>query len=209
MAANLAEARSHNVPPEVFLRHWREIREAKNAHADTSTAVARAKKSAKSAGVDLDALKLLEKFADLDTDEAEVQLRHLFTYAKWIKLPLGTQTEMFQAPEPKPDVAQEHADWEAGEAGIAAGKSGLKRTVNPYKAGTSTHVAWDRAWLGGKEWLKEQAKLAGDLGRNHKNGNGDAPAASEPDVEADPKPAAAASGRGRRKKANGAASALL
>jgi hypothetical protein len=58
-----AEAPSHNVPPDVFLRHYREIRDLKRAHADTGMAVARAKKSAKSAGIDLDALKLLEKFA--------------------------------------------------------------------------------------------------------------------------------------------------
>lgn len=177
MAASLAEARSHNVPPEVFLRHYREIRDLKNAHAETGMAVARAKKSAKGAGIDLDAMKMLEKLADLDDDEAEMQIRHLQTYATWLKLPIGTQLGMFGQPETpavKPEDAAEHQEWEAGEGGKEAGNAGHARDTNPYPAGSAVHVAWDKSWQSAhKVWLAEQKKIAGEM--KPKAGNGAAP----------------------------------
>lgn len=175
MAASLAEARSHNVPPEVFLRHYREIRDAKSAHADTSMAVARAKKAAKGAGIDLDALKLLERLADLDSDEAEMQMRHLRTYAAWIGLPVGSQLSMFSEPAPAAadaKAAAEHREWAAGDAGLAAGRKGDERDDNPHEAGSAEHAAWARSWAKGhKVWLKSQEVIAVEMGRN---ANGDA-----------------------------------
>lgn len=166
--ASLAEARTHNVPPEVFLRHYREIRDTKQAHSDTGMAVARAKKAAKAAGVDLDALKLLEKLEDLDTDEAEMQLRHLQIYAKWIELPVGSQLNFFgdpEAPQVKQQTAAEQREWNAGEAGNQAGRNGHERGTNPHKAGSPEQVAWDKAWAkGNKVWLKGQTKIAKELG---------------------------------------------
>lgn len=165
---SLAEARSHNVPPDVFLRHYREIRDAKTAHADTGMALARAKKSAKGSGIDLDAFKLLEKFAELDTDEAELQLSHLRQYAAWIELPIGTQLDAFGA-HSKPseaETAKQHAHT-ARQDGEAAGKAGHERQANRYGPGTAEHVAWDKGWLkGNKIWLIGQKSLAGDLARN-------------------------------------------
>lgn len=208
MAANLAEARAHNVPPEVFLRHYRTIRDAKQAHADTGMAVARAKKAAKASGVDLDALKMLEKFADLDTDEAEMQIRHLQLYAKWIELPIGTQLGMFAAPtppDPNPEATAAHREWTAGEAGMAEGKSGGLRTANTYPAGSAEHVAYDKAWTkGNKVWLKGQEKIAKEMGANA--------AASPPAGQVNgssrargPAPRAATPGRRRgRPRGNGA-----
>lgn len=176
-ANSLAEARSHNVPPDVFLRHFREIRDCKTAHGDTGMALARAKKSAKGAGIDLDALKMLEKLADLDTDEAEMQLRHLQLYAKWIELPIGSQLNFFGEPQPATvgaKAAAEQREWVAGSAGYEAGKAGSERDTNPHQAGSVEHVAWDKSWTNGsKAWLKGQKKLAGELGANAK-ANGDA-----------------------------------
>jgi hypothetical protein len=172
---SLAEARAHNVPPDVFLRHYREIRDCKSAHHDTGMAVARAKKSAKADGIDLDALKLLERFADLDTDEAEIQLRHLRQYAAWIELPIGTQLDAFGPPKqpPSPEARQQLLDHGAGESGYTAGQAGHERGNNPHEAGSSQHVAWDKQWLrGNKLWLKGQKSLAGDLARNAAGSNG-------------------------------------
>jgi hypothetical protein len=162
---NLAEARSHNVPPDTFLRHYREIRDCKEAHHDTGMALARAKKAAKGDGIDLDALKLLEKFADLDTDEAELQLRHLRQYALWIELPIGTQLDAFGAPsKPDPEETQKQRDFNAKAAGKAAGQAGHERQTNPQIAGSSEHVAWDKAWLAGhKVWLKGQETIASEM----------------------------------------------
>ncbi|MCL2427896.1 MAG: hypothetical protein FWD12_01525 [Alphaproteobacteria bacterium] len=169
---SLAEARSHNVRPDVFLRHYREIRDCKSAHHDTGMALARAKKAAKGEGIDLDALKLLEKFADLDRDEAEMQLTHLRLYAEWIELPIGTQLDAFgqhQAPAAKPSEAetQKQRSHDARWAGEGAGRAGHERQANRYEPGSAEHVAWDKGWLkGNKTWLAQQKSLAGDLARN-------------------------------------------
>jgi hypothetical protein len=172
MTGSLAEARSHNVPPETFLRHYREIRDAKSAHADTGMALARAKKSAKGDGIDLDALKLLEKFADLDKDEAELQLTHLRLYAEWIELPIGTQLDAFgQHTRPSEAETQKQRDHDAQLAGEGAGRAGHQRQDNKHPPGSSLHVAWDKGWLkGNKTWLAGQKSLAGDLARNASGG---------------------------------------
>lgn len=189
----LAEARAHNVPPEVFLRHYREIRDLKDAHAETGTAVARAKKAAKAAGIDLDALKMLEKLADLDTDEAEMQLSHLQIYAKWIELPVGMQGNFFGQPEAAavpPEAAAEQAEWDASDGGKQAGAAGHARDTNPYPPGSGMYVAWDKSWsAANKAWLKGQKKIAGEMGP--KAGNG------------------AAASRKRGRPRNGAAEAML
>jgi hypothetical protein len=172
-ATSLAEARSHNVPPETFLRHYHEIRELKDAQAEAATAVARAKKAAKAVGIDLDALKMLEKLAGLDTDEAEMQLKHLQIYAKWIKLPIGMQGDFFGQPEPATvdaKAAAEHSEWAAGDEGLQAGKAGHERDGNPHSAGSAEYVAWDKAWMkGNKTWMAGQKKIAGEMAPN---GNG-------------------------------------
>src|SRR5262249_14098472 len=145
---SLAEASSHNVPPETFLKHYRAIRDLKAAHADAAMAVARAKKAAKNEGIDLDALKMLEKLAALDDDEAELRLRHLSGYSKWLNLPIGMQADLFGSPEAATVSAQaaaEQAEWQAGDEGRDAGRAGRERDENPYEAGSAEYVAWDRA----------------------------------------------------------------
>jgi hypothetical protein len=166
---SLAEARSHNVPPDVFIRHYQEIRDTKHAHHDTGMAVARAKKAAKADGIDLDALRLLEKLADLDTDEAELQLRHLRQYAAWIELPIGSQLNFFGEATTANPKAAEFREWSAGGVGFDAGKAGHTRDTNPHKAGSAEHVAWDKSWSNGnKAWLKGQKQIAGEMKANGK-----------------------------------------
>jgi hypothetical protein len=170
MVASLAETQSHNVPPETFLRHYRTIRDAAAAHKDSGMALARCKKAAKGDGIDLDALRLMQGFARLDSDEAELQFRNLIRYAKWAEIPLGTQADMWgEDSYPKvPDSARaDQQEWEAGDAGLSAGRSGRERTENPHLAGSREHVAWDREWAKGhKTWLAGQKQLAGELGAN-------------------------------------------
>jgi hypothetical protein len=180
--ASLAEARSHNVPPDVFLKHYREIRDCKDAQADAAAAVARAKKAAKNVGIDLDALKWLEKLAGLDTDEAELQLKHLQLYAKWIELPIGMQLDMWGKPEPATvdaQAAEEQREWAAGGDGYKAGEAGHERDTNPHEAGSAEHVAWDKGWARGhKVWLSAQKKIASEMGPKgaKKSTNGATPA---------------------------------
>jgi len=170
MSESLAEARSHNIAPEIFLRHYRAIRDATTAK-DEATALLRvAKKAAKTAGVNLDALRMLERLAALDADEAALRLRQMFQYASWTDLPFGTQVNFFVAPDgTKPvEAAQvDHQEWVAGDNGLAAGKAGRLREDNPHDAGTREYVAWDKAWSrGNKFWLSEQKEIANRMGRN-------------------------------------------
>jgi hypothetical protein len=148
------------------------MRDLKREHKDVGMAVTRAKKAAKNDGIDLDALKWLEKLAELDTDEAEMQLRHLQIYAKWIKLPIGMQSNMFGEPEAATvdaKAAAEQREWQAGDDGLEAGKGGRDRDENPHHAGSAEHVAWDKAWTKGfAVWTKGQKKLAGELAANAK-----------------------------------------
>jgi hypothetical protein len=205
--AGLAEATSHNVPPDVFVRHWREIRTAKDAHAETGMALARAKKAAKGSGIDLDAFKMLEKLSDLDADEMEMQFRHLRIYAKWIELPAGMQAALFgeddePIPEPDATVIQHQRDFNATEAGLAAGKSGELRGANTHTPGSSEHVAWDKAWLkGNRVWLKAQQKIASEMGpRGHgQREQSDQSAGTNSTAPSSP------ARRGRKPKSNGSA----
>jgi hypothetical protein len=165
-ATSLAEARSHNVDPETFRRHYREIIELKKQHAETGMAVARAKKTAKANGIHLDALKEAEKRDKMDADEREVFDRRCADYARWLNMPIGSQTEMFGGPEKfvNDEGLAEHKEWEAGEGGAQAGKAGHQRDGNPFSAGTAEYVAWDKAWTkGNKSWLKGQEKIAAEM----------------------------------------------
>ena len=167
-SASLAEASSHNVPPAVFLKHYRAIRDLKDAHAETGMAIARAKKAAKNDGVDLDALKIIEKWSDLDVDEAELQLKHVRIYAQWLKSPLVTQLAMFAEPEAPPvddKSDEEQREWVAGGRGFDAGEAGHERDTNPFGAGSFEHVAWDKSWgRGHKVWLNAQKAIAAEMG---------------------------------------------
>jgi hypothetical protein len=200
---SLAEARSHNVPPDVFLKHYRTIRDCKKAHADTGTAVARAKKSAKGDGIDLDALKTLEKLADLGTDEAEMQIRHLQIYAGWLKLPIGMQLAMFGEPEAATvdaKTAAEQREWEARDMGSSFGRAGHERGTNPNLVGSAEHAAYDRGWLEGhKIWLKGQKKIANEM----------APKKAANGARTNGRTAPAARKRGRPSKASGEQANIL
>lgn len=198
-AASIAETRSHNVPPKVFLDHYRTIRDLKDAHADAGMAVARAKKAAKNAGIDLDALKMLEKLTALDLDEAEMQLKNLRMYAQWIELPIGSQMDMFGKAEPETvdaETAAEQREWVAGSRGYEAGAAGQERDINPYEAGSAEYVAWDKSWARGhKVWLNGQKAIAREMEIPPipEGGNGVAPPRK----------------RGRPKAENGAQAAIL
>lgn len=165
VATSIAETRSHNVPPDTFRRHYREIRDAKDQHHDTGMAVARAKKAAKADGIDLDALKMIEQLAKLDQDVVELLLRNVGLYAGWLELPIGTQANLFGPPETGNGKDPKHIEWEATNAGILAGTKGEERNTNRHKAGTLEFAAWDKGWLrGNKDWLKGQEKIAKQMG---------------------------------------------
>ena len=152
---SLAESKSPKLNPAVFTKHYRKIRDLKVQQDDVSSELRLAKKAAKTDGVDLDALRLMEKLAKLDDDEAELQLRHMHQYATWLKMPLGTQFGLFGttvAPKGKelPDEDGEADDFdgaEVEEAGAEACKHGVTRSSNPHSVGSKPFAAWDKGWM--------------------------------------------------------------
>jgi hypothetical protein len=165
MVANLAEAKSHAITPEVFLQHDREIATAKREHEDTSAALARAKKAAKTGAVDLEAYKFIEKMRKLEDDEQAIVLRHIQQYAVWLEMPWGTQFSLLDAPKvpsPKAKAKTEHAVWAAGEAGLRAGRDGETLDQNPNMPGSEEHAAWARSYLTGLSERATAARMAAD-----------------------------------------------
>ena len=176
--ASLAEARSHPVEADVFLKHHRHIAEAKREHEDAGTALARAKKSAKNASIDPEAYKFLERLRKLEDDEQTVILDHVLLYAGFLKMPIGTQFSLIDAPKlPKPpkgkgakveEAEAEHVEWEAGEAGLLAGRAGEAAESNPYVPGTNLFVAYDKAHRSGQS---ERATAAGMITEQERGGS--------------------------------------
>lgn len=165
MSGSLAETKSHNVPPDVFRKHYRDIRDATRACDEARMAVARLKKAAKADGIDLGALAIVEKMRKLDDDEAGMRIEKAFRYADWLGQPLGTQSALFPAqverPTEKSDVEQ--TEWAAGEAGYLGGKGGKLRGENKFPEGSPLYTAWDKGWLRGIKILPAELKTKEQL----------------------------------------------
>jgi hypothetical protein len=157
----------HNTPPEVLLKHCREIREAEVEQKKASAALRNARKAAKNAGIDLEALRLAEKLMKRDVDEATVTIRHTREYLAYLESPIGTQFDMFGgAPTPEvPDqVAYEHKVWQAGQDGAECGRKGGLDDENPHGQGTELYAAWARGYARGRrEFLDIQTTIADEM----------------------------------------------
>jgi hypothetical protein len=163
---SLAEAHSHNVPPELFLSHYRTMRDAKRAKDEAGAAFLRASKAATAVGINLKATKLLDKLTEMDADEVDVLLRQVASYSKWTGKPIGTQANMFgdpDVPEVKASAAVAQTEWAASEAGYLAGKGGGLREENPFPEGGPLHVQWDKGFLKGLKLLAANLRLKEDL----------------------------------------------
>jgi hypothetical protein len=164
MVQTLPEEKSHTVDPAVWLRHFQAICDAKRAHRETAEIVSAAKKAAKGAGMNMRVLKLTEDLAALDTDEATVQMRHVFQNMIWLGKPLGTQGDLFPTKMAAPEkVVAEREEWEAGDAGYDAGKTGGRRDANPFQPGSPLYDTWDRQWLKGQAIIAAEMDLEADI----------------------------------------------
>ncbi len=198
MVESLAEARSHTISPEAFLRHDEEMRTAKREKDDAAAALARIKKTAKNDAVDLKAYKFIEQLRRLEDDEQIIFVRHVMQYIEWLQMPIGTQFSLMDAPKVPPvkqKAKAEHEAWQAGEDGLLAGREGRAASSNPFIPGTDKYAAWARRHADG---LAERATAA----RMTQNGH-DVPVADAGRATAGPGPKATKRGRGRPRK-NGA-----
>jgi hypothetical protein len=155
MVGSIAEAKSHNIPPAIVQSYWRKIREAARAKDEASAGLARVKKEAKGAGIELNAIKMIEGYTKLDDDVLTVQLSKAAEYAAILGMPFAKQLSIFGSGEP-PEVAdkdmEDHKIWEAGDGGLRAGREGFAASANPYPVGSPGFV----------EWSKEHARGLGE-----------------------------------------------
>jgi hypothetical protein len=151
---SVAETREHTLSPEQFLHHDTEMRAAKREKDDAGTALARVKKAAKNAAIDLKAYRFVEQLREMDDDEAAIIMRHMFQMMSWLEMPIGTKFSMIDAPKVPPVKAkakQQHAVFLAGEAGLKAGREGESADANPHTEGSEEHVVWAKRQREGLE----------------------------------------------------------
>jgi ribosome modulation factor len=166
MAKRLAEPKQQsNLTPNFFLEIFRDL---KNAQREIDAATGRKRailKRGKGGGIDLDAMRLMEGLAKLETEDAELRLRNLSRYLKWTESPLGKQGDLFGATDdqqPTEEARGDMLEWAAQDAGYKAGKGGDTIDTNPHPAGSPTFDRWRQGWHEGQAALAATMQAAGD-----------------------------------------------
>lgn len=151
-------AAASNLTQETFVEYFREYSAARTKIEEATAAARAILKRAASVGINTKMLAKARENQRLDRDKVEADMQDLARYHAWLGLPVGTQAEMFgdAGDAPKKEVIDEQRIWEAGEAGLAAGKAGKNRTDNPHAPGSELYQAWDRAYIAGQETIIEQ-----------------------------------------------------
>lgn len=183
MAKNVAANAGSNLTSFLFLDIYREL---KSAQREIEAATGRKRailKRAKSGGVDLDAMALLNRLSKLEADESEMLLRNVARYSTWAQLEIGFQANLFDAVDEKdrsvagkPADAAAQSEFLADDEGYRAGVAGQAIDGNPYPAGTPQHDPWRTGWHNG------QAALGSTLEPR------EADDVADPDAEADSRP---------------------
>ncbi len=165
MAEKLAPPVTSNLTPNTFLGLYREIATAQR-EIEAATGRKRAiLKRAKGAGVDLDALALMQRLANLEPEDAEMRLRNLVRYSHWADMQIGAQADLFGATDdqhPNDKARGEHLEFQADDAGYRAGYAGDAIDTNPHQAGTPVFDRWRQGWHNGQAALVAKMAAAGD-----------------------------------------------
>lgn len=105
------------------------------------------RKTAKSAGYNLDAYDINVKLKTQDMGHVQVNYADAGRYLRIEGSPLAAQLSLFQnmeSPAPVVDIALQ---------GQAAGKNGESMTSNPHKAGSDDYMVWHENWTLGQEQI--------------------------------------------------------
>jgi hypothetical protein len=76
---------------------------------------------------------------------------------RWLGLPMGHQSQMFDQPAGDDAAVAAHRLYQAESAGFNAGKNGTPRGDNSWTPGTMEHQSWDQNWIKGQQSLAESA----------------------------------------------------
>lgn len=141
------------VEPEIFLSRYRTVAEKFRDVTKIKAAHKAEVKVSESIGVDLDALKWVEKLAKMDPRKAQSVFRNSVLYVRWLGLNFLDQEELFDAAQSTAgltaSIVATQAAWRAGDEGYKAGVAGVPLDENPYAPGAETHQRWATEWHDG------------------------------------------------------------
>lgn len=128
------------------------------------------------AGVDMQALALVEKLAKLSPEEATDRLKSAFRLADILDVKIAQQAELFpEGPDDSEATQKAQARWredQAEDQGYRAGKAGRDRSDNPFPAGQPHAAAWDRGWGLGQAAIAAEMGPEGKKPKQGKRGRG-------------------------------------
>lgn len=145
---------SDGVSQVVLLKHYRDIKQKKLLLDQASAEYRLARKQAKSDGVDLAAMAMIETLDNLDTEDAALRLKHVQIYAGFLNKQWA-QGDLFavsDGPKPDPKLQEQASLADAEEDGQKCGMAGNSETLNPHKAGTEIFARWAKGHKNGKSF---------------------------------------------------------
>lgn len=181
------------ISPKKFLQHYNEIRNLKFKQ-DQAVALTRfAKKRAKADGVNLDALAIMERMANLPPDEAKVILQQFGIYSTVTKQEY-TDLPLFAASNVKAsdDLLTAQALEDAEYTGRLVGAAGGNKADNPHKVGTEFHVRWDDGFNNGWDFFEQRPAVEKKVTAASGRGRGRPPGAKNKAKDGASAPPAAA-----------------
>ncbi len=123
----------------------------------------KARQAAKADGILLKDLDRALELADMTGEEQRQYLNTQAAYLQWLKVPLGSQMSMFEAPDFMGDeeAIKAEADELAAGKGFFAGLNGVDESDNPHEANNPTGQAWIKGYREGED-QRRQAMAMGD-----------------------------------------------
>ncbi len=159
MAKSLTEPSRPNVTKATRQAAMRELADLQKAVATATARVRNAYKRWDKQGVTSSSIKEALRARDLDPDQLMEELRENFAAYDAAGHTLD-QDDLFPDTAPpgmRAKEAQEHIEWEAGEAGWRAGFHGVSIDEAPFPAGSVLHVKWVERWHDGQAAAVERS----------------------------------------------------
>lgn len=138
---------SDNVEEQATFFHHLNAVQAKTSQVEAlKTQLKKLRREAKAAGIKLGDMDFALKCLKLEDDSIiSEELQRRFNIARWLNMPVGHQTTIF-------DVDRRDGEEKAGHEGELAGYTAKGTETNPYKSGAQRE-AWMEGWHRGSKRL--------------------------------------------------------
>lgn len=165
--ANGSESQIGIVPPEVVLEARREITASKAALEKSQGDHRNVCKRWKGHGINVKALIEVIQLRRQEPETAVAHFRDVFRYGRIEKAEFAMQLNLFNEVkdvEPTTKAREQHAEFEAEEAGFVAGRRGFGNETAVGKPGDKAYALWMKGWKRGQKeiakGLDKNAKVA-------------------------------------------------